>query len=260
MLKNEIMKMAKSTQAVLRKRSPEILTGIGIAGMISTTILAVRATPKALVIIEEEKQEKEVERLTTLETVKVAWPCYIPAIATGALSITCLVGASSVNVRRNAALATAYTLSESALKEYKDKVIETIGEKKEKAVQEFIAEDRLKNNPVNNQEIIFTGKGHSLCYDPFSGRYFESDIDEIKKALNEFNAYLMNNGCASLNDWYYMIGLEPTEIGALIGWRIEFGNANTIELNFIYKSASDGRPCVCIDFVDRPVHDYDRYL
>ncbi len=63
------------------------------------------------------------------DIIKTAWPCYIPA-AVGAISVFCLIGASSTNLRRNAALATAYTLSESTLKEYQEKVVETIGEKR----------------------------------------------------------------------------------------------------------------------------------
>lgn len=70
--------------------------------------------------------------LKPLEVVKAAWKPYIPAAITGSLSVACLVGASRVNFKRNAALATAYTLSEKVLKDYKDSVVETIGEKKRK--------------------------------------------------------------------------------------------------------------------------------
>lgn len=113
----------------IKKRGPEILTGIGIAGMVTTTVLAVKATPKAMRLVKEKEDYYEI-KLTPKEIVATCWKCYIPSVVTCALSMSCLIGASSVNLKRNAALATAYKLSETALTEYQEKVVETIGEKK----------------------------------------------------------------------------------------------------------------------------------
>mgnify|MGYP001151712592 CR=1 FL=1 len=132
MSKFNLTAAAKSIKGVLERHAPEILTGIGVAGMGTTTILAVKATPKACLLVNDRKDELEVEKLPATELVKTTWKCYIPAAVTCGASIACLVGASSVNFKRNAALATAYKLSEAALSEYKDAVIETIGEKKER--------------------------------------------------------------------------------------------------------------------------------
>jgi len=114
----------------MKKHSPEILTGIGIAGMIAPPVPAVRATPKALQLIDT-REIKENRRLSNKEIVATTWKCYVPAAVTGVLSTACLVGASSANLRRNTALATAYSISETALKEYKEKAVEVVGEKKE---------------------------------------------------------------------------------------------------------------------------------
>ena len=130
-----LAKLVKSTQYFISKHSPEILTGLGIAGMLTTTFLAVKETPKALELIEEAQCDKG-EALTVVEKAKACWKCYIPAAATATCSIACLVGASSVSSRRNAALATAYKISETAFSEYKSKVVETLGEKKEEAIRE----------------------------------------------------------------------------------------------------------------------------
>ena len=130
MNKLNLSKIVKGVQVGLTKHSSEILTGIGIAGMITTTILAVKATPKALGLIEESKKEWGVDELSPIDTIKVAWKPYIPAMATGVASVACLIGASSVNMKRNAALATAYKLSETAFSEYKEKVVETNPEMK----------------------------------------------------------------------------------------------------------------------------------
>lgn len=253
MNKPSLAKISKGIRTAVTKHSPEILTGIGITGMITTTVLAVRATPKALILIEERKDEANVDKLTPVETVKTAWTCYIPAAITGGLSIICLIGASSVNARRNAALATAYTLSESALKEYQEKVVEQIGEKKEQAVRDAIAKDKLEQNPVTNREVIITEKGDTLCYDALSGRYFKSDIDKIKKAVNEINKNLLGDDYISLNDFYYELGLDNTKLGDELGWNV---NDGLIDLNFSSQLASDGTPCLVINYQVAPKYDY----
>lgn len=250
-----------------RKHSPEILTGIGIAGMLSTTVLAVRATPKALMLIEEKKREKKFAvikdggdpDLTKLEIVKTAWKPYIPAAVTGVASIACLVGASSVNARRNAALAAAYALSESTLADYKEKVVETIGEKKAQEVKDAIAKDKIENDPVTRKEIIATDKGETLCYDALSGRYFKSDIEYIRRAVNNLNERLLFDTHISLNEYYDEIGLEEIfPMGENLGWTVDPDSANKglIELDFSSQLA-EGTPCLVVGFSNAPRYDYE---
>lgn len=253
MKKPNISKMIFTVKSATRKHSPEILTGIGIAGMVTATVMAVKATPKALILIEEKKAEDETEKLTPVDTVKTAWKPYIPAAVTGTLSIACLIGASSVNARRNAALATAYTLSESALKEYQEKVIETIGEKKEQAVRDAVAKDRIEKSPVTSKEVIITEKGNTLCLDYVSGRYFKSDIDTIKKAVNELNRRMRDEMYISLNDFYYEIGLSNIGVGEELGWNIDRGY---IEPDFSSQLADDGTPCLVISYLVEPRYDF----
>lgn len=252
---------------VARKHSPEILTGIGIAGMLSTTVLAVRATPKALMLIEEKKREKKFAvikdggdpDLTKLEIVKTAWKPYIPAAVTGAASVACLVGASSVNARRNAALAAAYALSESTLADYKEKVVETIGEKKAQEVKDAIAKDKVENDPVSRKEIAITDKGETLCYDALSGRYFKSDIEYIRRAVNNLNERLLFDTHVSLNEYYDEIGLEEIfPMGENLGWTVDPDSANKglIELDFSSQLA-EGTPCLVVGFSNAPRYDYE---
>lgn len=263
----------KKIQKVLAKRSPEILTGIGIAGMITTTVLAVKATPKALQLIDEAEHKKSVAwdkenpdydngmdkiKLTKTESVKAAWKPYIPAAVTGVCSVACVIGANSVHLRRNAALATAYQLSTTAFNEYKEKVVETIGEKKEKVVRQNIAKDKIEKDPVSKTEVFVTGNGTSLFYDPLSGRYFESDINKVEKAVNNLN-WSMNNGnepYISLTQLYDELGLSHTGVSDNIGWKVEDGN---IELAVSAQVADDGRPCLVMDFLRAPEYGYDRY-
>lgn len=256
-MKKEIAKSFLSLKTAIKKHSPEILTGIGIAGMITTTVMAVRATPKALILIEERKEEIGAEKLEAMDMVKTTWACYIPAAITGTLSVACLIGASSVNARRNAALATAYTLSESALKDYQGKVIEMFGEKKNEAVKDAVAKDKVKKNPVVTREVIITEKGNTLCYDAISGRYFKSDIEKIKKAECELNRQMLDDMYVSLNDFYYEIGLDSVKLGDELGWNVDSGY---IDLSFSSQLASDGTPCLVIDYSVAPRYDYRNLL
>ena len=211
--KLNLSKVAKNMQHTLGKYSPQILTGIGVAGMITTVVLAVKATPKALELIEDRKEELDADKLTIVDTVKAAWKPYVPAAVTGVLSTVCIIGGNAVGTRRTAALAAAYKISETALHEYKDAIVETVGEEKAKEVKEKVIQNKLDKNPVVEKQIIVTNKGTFLCYDSLSGRYFQSDIETIRKAQNDINDYLFSEDYASLNMFYDFLGLEHTRLG-----------------------------------------------
>lgn len=253
----KLQSMTRQALRSLKKHSPGILTGIGIVGLLATSVMAVDATPKAMELIREKKEELGVEKLTAAETVKATWKCYIPAAVTAATSVACIVGANSVNAKRQAALATACTLSETAMREYKDKVVETIGEKKEREVMDAIAKDKIEKNPVSKSEVILTNKGDTLCFDPWSSRYFKSDAEKLRKAVNDLNYQLINEGCVTLNDFYYDIGLDETRPGETLGWNINRGGQ--VQFRFSSQVAEDGTPCLVLEFINPPSYDYSQY-
>ena len=271
-MKLNVSKLCKDAKDMVLKRSPEILTGIGIAGMITTTVLAVKATPKAINLIEEKKKDIYREQKghdpeyrldyqkplpSKLDYIKVAWKPYIPAAITGVASISCIIGASSVHAKRNAAIAAAYNLSQTALTEYKEKVIETIGEKKEQAIKDKIAKDKVEKDPVSKSEVIVTGKGNTLCYDAFNSRYFYSDIDQIKKAINELNRRMLNEMYVSLNDFYDELNLRHSGNGYDLGWKLDDG---LVEVDFSSQLSDDGRPCLVLEYMVAPRYDYSKLM
>ena len=256
MSKGSMKDFIKHAEIWTTKHSPEILTGLGITGMFSMTVMAVKATPKAIRLIEEKKREEQVDALSVGETIKVAWKPYIPVALTGIFSTACLIGANSVNSRRNAALAAAYKLSETALAEYKEKVVETLGEKKEKEVRDKVAKSKVENNPPKSNEVILTGKGKTLCFEVISGRYFESDIDTIKQVENKINHKLLRNDTLSLSEFYYELGLTATSISDDMGWRVDNG---LINLYFSSQLTPEGEPCVVIDYETLPRYGYNEY-
>lgn len=256
-MKLNFSKLAKHAKIWATRYTPEILTGVGIAGMITTIVLSVRETPKAIRLIDEKKDELEVEKLPAVEIVKTTWKCYIPAALTGTASVFCLIGANSVSNKRMAALTAAYKISETAFTEYKEKVVETVGEKKEKAIRDAIDKDRLEKDPVSKKEVYITGKGDTLCYDAHFGRYFKSDIETIRKAANNLNAKMLNGDMyVALNDFYAEIDLDPTSSGDELGWNVEDG---LIDIVFGAQIADDGTPCITIDYTVAPKYDYYKF-
>lgn len=258
MNKPNLAKFFGDARLAIEKHSPEILLGIGIAGMITTTVLAVRATPRALVRIEEKKQELHEDQLTPVETIKATWKCYIPVIVTGVTSTACLIGSHSVQARRTAAFATAYKLSETALTEYREKVVKTLGEKKEKTIREEIAGDKVDQYPVSKSTVYVTNTGSTLCLDPLAQRYFTSDINRIKKVQNDLNERMLTDvfGYVSLNDFYTELGLDPIDIGYDIGWSVSKGK---IDIDFGSRLTDEGQPCLVLEYQVAPQWGYDKY-
>lgn len=249
----------KSTKKSIIKHGPEILTGIGVAGMITTTVLAVKATPKALKLIEEKKKEENVDTLPPIDVVKTTWKCYIPTAIAGATSVACLIGACSVSARRYSTLAAAYKISETALLEYQNKVVETIGKNKEKAVRQQINKDTLEKTPVEKRDVIVTKKGNTRCMDAFSKRCFVSDLDEIERAVTRLNGTLVRDGEVCLNDFYDELGIDHSEVGDKLGWNVNRVGRDLIELEKDAQLDTDNEPCIVINLYPRPEWDYDRY-
>ena len=276
MNKESILKLFNTVKAGTIKHSPEILTGIGIAGMVTTTILAVKATPKAMQLIDYKKMEvfdsldpEDIPgnntdytdmSLTPIEVVKTAWKPYIPAVVTGVASITCLIGASSVNAKRNAALATAYELSKTALTEYKEKVIETVGEKKEEVIREKVAQKKVDEHPVNNSEVIIAGSGEVLFLEPASMRYFKSDVETVRGIINDLNERMITGmeGYISLSEFYNEIGLSHTSTSDDMGWNLY--RDGQIKVALPAAKTDKGEPCLMLDYSVSPRYDYSKNM
>jgi hypothetical protein len=237
--------------------SPAILTGLGVAGVLSTVALAIKGTSiAALVIYEEEalrsKEETLTDKeLTPKEKVELVWKLYIPTAASSVFTIAAIIGSNHISTRRNAALLSLYSIADQALKEYQDKVVETIGQKKEEKIRDEIAKDKLDNNPVEGRTVILTGKGNCLFYDTLSGRYFRSDLETVRRVQNDFNELLFNDMFLPLNDLYDMLGLEDTEMGRSSGWDVQNGK---LDIQFSAKIATDGEPCIVLSYSIEPKH------
>ena len=248
-------KMPKFIYKVKRgfgKRSPAILTATGILSMGTAAFLAAKETPKAIRLIEEREAELG-DELTPREKLETTWKCYVPALTTGIFGAACLIGSHSVHARRNAAIATAYKLSETALTEYKEAVTEEIGEEKESLIRKKVRQE----TPTGPNNIIITGRGNQLCYDGVSGRVFESDLNTIEKAINKVNREMTYDMYISLSDFYDELGLNHTDISDQIGWNLEDG---LLEVSFDSMILPDGRPCITLEYHVAPKYDFAKLI
>lgn len=254
--KSDVSKFFNGAKVSMEKNAPAILIGLAILSGGTAVVLAIKDTPKALKRIEDKKQETGVDKLTPWETVKTTWPCYVPTALAFTFAAGCAVGSQSIHAKRHAALATAYKISETALVEYRDKVVETIGEKKEQAVRDKVAQEQINKMPLVPENITYTDKGSSLFLDPLSNRYFVSDKQVLHAAENKLNKKMMQSICGStsLNDFYVEIGLEPVDdsVGYTLGWNADY----QIDLNIRPGETKDERPCFVLGHFNWPKYEY----
>lgn len=245
------------------KHSSDILLATGIASGLMSTILAVKATPKALMLIEEKKIQKRKEtnckaNLNKPEVIKAAWKPYVPAIISGIAGVSCILGARYITAKQTAAVATAFKLTETAFNEYKEAVVEEIGAKKEEHVRERIARKHVEENPVTEKNnVISTGKGKTLFFDEEFNNYFESDMQAVKKAVNDLNFQILNEDYASVNDLYYLLGILPMKSGDSLGWSSAYGGCRIKYSSIITE---DDKPCIVLDYDIAPRYDYSKLM
>jgi hypothetical protein len=237
-----VLDIIRGTGNFVKDHAPAILTALGAAGFITTTIYTVKATVKAVHNLETLPDD-----LTKWEIVKESWPYYLPPLLIGGASLTCVIGAQTLNAKKQALLISAYAFSESTLVEYKGKVEEILGEKKAEKVRDSIAEDRVAANPPSNGVIVVSDK-ESTCYEMMNGRYFKGDIESLRKAQNDINEQILAIDYALLNDFYEKIGLQRTELGDDFGWNHE----NRLELEFS-SVLHDGKPILAIGYRNNPI-------
>lgn len=262
----------RRTTYLLNKNSTGILTGIGVTGTISTAILTGKATFKAADLIQIEilnRAEHQLKRLendqpadadtidlSLEEKIRLIWPQYIPAVGVGSITIFSIVFANRLASREIAALAAAYTISDKALQDYKEKVVEKLGEGKERAFRDELAQEQIEKHPVGTTEVILAGTGDVLCFDLLTGRYFQSSVEKIRSSENKVNFEIVNHGYSSLSTFYDEIGLPATEMSDILGFNLD----NRLEIKFTTVMSTDQRPCVAIGFHFPPVPDYGKHV
>lgn len=285
-VKNAITNVGK----VVEQKSPAILTGIGIGSFVGCAVLAVKATPKAIQLMDLKAQEKYIELLepndsaeyetyeewlgveerrivqpsvyfqvlTPVEVVKSTWKAYVPAVGLGVVGIVCLIAAARVSSARNAAFAGAASIAEKALYEYQQKVFDILGEDKANEIRDQIAKDHVQkidtfqDAGIDNTVVCCRGTGDTWIYDPVTDRKWKSDLETVRAAMNDFNHDLIGGIYGSLNDWYYCLGIKGVQIGDDIGWCSD----KLLDIRFAAMVLDNGEPAIVLDYETLPNSRY----
>jgi hypothetical protein len=235
----------KRAGKVAADNSPAILSAIGITGTLATVYLAAKGGFKAAKVLDEAAETKK-DKLTTRETFDATWKLYVPAATSAALTVASIVCSVQISERRTAALAGAYSIAEKSYTEYRKKTSDTVGKKKEQEIRDKIAQDKVTANTTN---LIVTNKGETRCYDTWTDRDFISDMESLRKAVNDLNERIINENYASLSDFYNLIGLNSTAESDYVGW-----NTNQL-LEVDYSGVLDkhGAPMIALTFRNTPM-------
>lgn len=236
----------KTVRNVITANSPVLLVGAAITGVVATGVLAAKGGYKARGIIDDYTVETG-EKPDLQKQVKLTWLCYAPSALTGASTILSVVGVHAIHSKRHAALAGLYAVANSRLDTVQEKAEELLGPKKSQELTNQVAQEAVDKNPPVDHEVLITGQGKELCYDEWSGRYFMGSMSVIENAINEINRQLIDDGDASLNDFYDHLGLTPVEGGANHGW-----SGEKVTGRFGSTVSPDGRPAISIWFQQVP--------
>lgn len=235
---------------------PTILVVIGVGGFAATVGEAIHATPKAVRELEALKNAEE--EPTIVDKGKVVVKNYWRTALLGTLSIGCFIGAQKENLRRQAALSAAYSLSEKALSEYKSKIVEQLGDSKADKIDDLIVQDKVASVPTTVVENYISGTG-ALFMIEWTGAVFRGDIQTLKSIVNDLNDDMFKNfdNEVSLNDVLSEISLRcnaPSVTRVALGDQFIFRPDLTgkIDLNIKYGKSSTGEPMGIIRLQPRP--------
>ena len=267
-MKNKVMNMVNNSKNAVQKHSPEILAGVGVVGVVASTVMACKATMKLNDILEESKETrdkiKEVENNPVYEdkytpedakkdltinymqtSMKIA-KLYAPAVLLGSASLGCLLASNDILRKRNAALSAAYMTVDKGFKEYRQRVAERFGEEVEKEIRYNIKAEEIETTVVNEDGSEVTIKETVKTMDPnlYSdyARFFdeynpnwqndpEYNLMFLKSQQQYANDLLIARGRLFLNEVYDMLGMERSKAGQVVGW--VYNEANPSGDNFV---------------------------
>lgn len=259
-----IGKMLSKTEKLITDNSPLILTAVGVAGTVATGVLAAKAAFKAAEAIVNETERVNIENgveevaeyepLERKEIVKLTWLYFLPPVGIAAGTVGAIIMSNRISTRRAAALAAAYVAGEKSWEEYKEKVKQHLGVAKEEKVSAEVSQDRVNSTPPSATGIIHTGNGNDLFCDGFSGRYFYSSLEAVKKAENSINKQIHASDYASLSNYYSALGLRPTQMSDDFGWT---SDTKWLEVDYSTTTTADERvACHYLKYSVLPMRDF----
>lgn len=255
------------------KHSPTILLVMGIGGMLTSVVWAVKETPKALQAMEEKKNEMcedsgvELDirpnlSLKLKDVIQTTWRYYLPSAIIFVASAACLVGGHTVSARRNAALASMYALTETTLRQYKDAITENVEPEIQEKIEDTVSQKQIQRAPDPRDVYVHNINPDGVLFlEPLTGHLFRSDKETIRKAANDIKQDMLNDGfsgSATLEDFLDKLGLNiQSDIKREIGWNI--GGNCLDDITFSAQVAANGDPALVLKYNKPPIYNYDTW-
>ena len=255
----------------LKKHSPEILVVGGVVGLVTSGVMACKATTKLSAILDDSKEQIELfdkvaanpemvkeeytvedaekdKKIVRVQTaVKVA-KLYAPSIAVGVVSIGAIFASNNIMRKRNVALGAAYATVDRAFKDYRNRVVDRFGEEldkelrynlKTKEVKETIEDENGKKKTVKRNIKYMDSAMPSefaVIYDDGCAGWTKDPEDNkffLIQQQRYANERLKRRGYLSLNEVYELLGFPSTKAGQVVGWLYDCKDPNYKGDNFV---------------------------
>ena len=253
----------------IKKASPEIMVVAGVVGVVTSTVMACKATTKVNDILEETRKQvddvhnvldsdnvpadeytnddakKDLAIIYTQTGVKLI-KLYAPSVLVGALSITGILASHKILKKRNVALTAAYATIDRSFKEYRGRVVERFGKELDRELRYNIKAQEIEEKTVDKDGNETIEKKTISVVDPnmYSdyARIFDNgsmgwtkdpeyNLMFLKLQQNQANDRLRAQGYLFLNDVYDMLGIPRTKAGQIVGWI--YDEENPVGDNFV---------------------------
>lgn len=247
----KVQNILKIVQRFTSDNAPFLLTATAVVGVISTSTLAAKAGYRTGQHLAEQLPVPMMSREEKIQLVKEVAPLYIPTFVNASVTIACIIASHKIGMRRAAALAAAYSITEKAFEDYREKAIEKLGPLKERQMRDEVAQDNITKQPLKESKVIFTGDGEVPVYDAYSKRYYKSSMAKIQKAENIVNYRLRGTDFVSLNDYYDAVGIPGLTFGEDVGWNSD----QMLEVMYTAVLTEDEIPAIHVAFTIEPKQD-----
>lgn len=242
----------------IKKNDTKIMTGIGVAGMVGAVVATGFATVKAVRAVDAEKERQGVDKLDFKSTFKVTWKYYLGPVAMVIGSGTSIICSDIKDNTIKAGLASTLAFNESWIKEYKEEVINKIGEKKEEEIHHKVLEKRIEKAepPADPRNCIVVGGEDVWCVEPMSNHTFKTGYNTIKAIVNDANYQMTygNEPYLSYGEFMSNFGVNLGEYGESIGWSAE----EKIDIAFDPSFNVNGMPAITFRYTIPPHSNYKK--
>ena len=238
------------TKAFFDKNGSHIATYAGIIFTVATVAEAVRATYKASAKIKKVKEEHQLDKMPFKDVFKLVWKNYIPTASGLTISVVLLILGDRLGEKKRAALMAAYSLSETAFKEFRDTTKEIASEETVKKIEDKINSNKIEKAAVPADATYISG-AEQVIVEPITNQKLFGTWNAVLSIANKLNKSCVLHGYGStiaFNDFLDELKLKNSEIGEDIGWTVD----HLIDLEPTCKEVN-GVMYVCINYRNKPI-------